>query len=181
VVILGDSITAGHGLSADQAYPAVLQEKVDAEHLNYQVVNAGVSGDTTAGGLRRVDWALSAGARVLIIALGGNDGLRGIPIKQTEANLAGIIQKARAKIPDLQIVVAGMQMPSSMGAEFARTFGAVFPKVAGENKATLIPYLLKDVGGVDKMNQDDRIHPTVEGQRKIADNVWEVLRGVLQR
>jgi acyl-CoA thioesterase-1 len=179
VVILGDSITAGYGLSPADAYPAVLQAKIDAAHLNYQVVNAGLSGDTTAGGLRRVDWALSAGAKVLIIALGGNDGLRGIPPAQTEANLAGIVQKAKAKIPGLTVLVAGMQMPASMGAEFARAFGELFPHVAKANGALLVPYLLKDVGGIEKLNQPDFIHPTAEGQRKVAENVWAVLKGVL--
>jgi acyl-CoA thioesterase-1 len=179
VVILGDSITAGYGLSPADAYPAVLQAKIDAAHLNYQVVNAGVSGDTTAGGLRRVDWVLSAGAKVLVIALGGNDGLRGIPPKQTEANLSGIIQKAKAKVPGLIVLVAGMQMPASMGVEFARAFGELFPHAAQANGALLIPYLLKDVGGIEKMNQPDFIHPTSEGQRKVAENVWAVLKGVL--
>ena len=179
MVILGDSITAGHGLSPSDAYPAVLQAKIDAAHLNYQVVNAGVSGDTTAGGLRRVDWALSAGAKVLVIALGGNDGLRGIPPKQTEANLTGIIEKAKAKVPGLVVVVAGMQMPASMGAEFARAFGELFPQVAKANGALLVPYLLKDVGGIEKLNQADFIHPTAEGQRKVAENVWAVLKGAL--
>jgi acyl-CoA thioesterase-1 len=179
VIILGDSITAGHGLSPADAYPAVLQEKIDAAHLNYQVVNAGVSGDTSAGGLRRVDWALSAGAKVLVIALGGNDGLRGIAPKQTEANLSGIIEKAKAKVPGLIVIVAGMQMPASMGAEFAKAFGELFPHVAKENGALLVPYLLKDVGGIDRMNQSDFIHPTAEGQRKVAENVWAVLKGAL--
>jgi acyl-CoA thioesterase-1 len=180
VVILGDSITAGYGLSPDEAYPAILQEKVDAAHLNYQIINAGLSGDTTAGGLRRVDWALSAGAQVLVIALGGNDGLRGIPAKTTEENLTGIIQKARAKVPGLTVIVAGMQMPASMGADFARDFGALFPRVAAENGALLVPYLLKDVGGIEKLNQPDFIHPTAEGQRIVAENVWTILRGALK-
>lgn len=180
VVILGDSITAGHGLSPSDAYPAVLQQKIDAAHLNYQVVNAGLSGDTTAGGLRRIDWALSAGAKVLVIALGGNDGLRGIAPKQTEANLDGIIERAKAKVPGLTILVAGMQMPASMGADFAKAFGEVFPRVAQAKGAVLVPYLLKDVGGVENMNQPDFIHPTAEGQRKVAENVWAVLKGVLK-
>lgn len=179
VVILGDSITAGHGLSPSDAYPAVLQQKVDAAHLNYQVVNAGVSGDTTAGGLRRIDWALSAGAKVLVIALGGNDGLRGISPKQTEANLTGIIEKAKAKVPGLVVIVAGMQMPASMGADFAKAFAELYPKVAQATGATFVPSLLKGVGGIEKLNQPDFIHPTAEGQRKVAENVWAVLHGVL--
>jgi acyl-CoA thioesterase-1 len=181
VVVLGDSITAGYGLSPSDAYPAVLQQKIDAAHLNYQVVNAGLSGDTTAGGLRRVDWALGAGAKVLVIALGGNDGLRGLSPQQTEANLNAIIQKAKAKVPGLIVVVAGMQMPASMGAEFARAFGELFPHVAKANGALLVPYLLKDVGGIERMNQPDYIHPTAEGQKKVAENVWAVLKDVLAR
>jgi len=180
VVILGDSITAGYGLSPDEAYPAILQEKVDAAHLNYQIINAGLSGDTTAGGLRRVDWVLSVGAQVLVIALGGNDGLRGIPTKQTEANLTGIIQRARAKLPGLTVIVAGMQMPASMGADFAKDFDALFSRVAAENGALFVPSLLKDVGGIEKLNQSDFIHPTAEGQRIVADNVWTTLRGALK-
>ena len=180
VVILGDSITAGYGLSPEEAYPALLQQKADAAHLDFEIVNAGLSGDTTAGGLRRVDWALSAGAKVLVVALGGNDGLRGIPTQQTAANLAGIIKEARAKAPGITVLVAGMQMPPSMGVDFARTFGALFPRVASENGAVLVPYLLQGVGGVEKLNQADSIHPTAEGQRIVAENVWSVLRGVLK-
>jgi acyl-CoA thioesterase-1 len=180
VVILGDSITAGYGLSPDDAYPAILQEKVDAGHLNYQIVNAGLSGDTTAGGLRRVDWVLRGGAKVLVIALGGNDGLRGIPTTQTEANLAGIIRKARDKVPGITVIVAGMEMPASMGADFARDFDALFAHVAAMNGALLVPYLLKDVGGIERLNQADSIHPTAEGQRIVAENVWGTLRGVLK-
>ena len=179
IVILGDSITAGYGLSREEAYPAVLQRKIDAAHLQYEVVNAGLSGDTTAGGLRRVDWALSAGAKVLVIALGGNDGLRGLPPKQTEANIAAIIKKAREKVPGITVLVAGMQMPASMGAEFAQAFGALFPHVAGENGAALIPYLLKDVGGIPSLNQPDYIHPTAAGQKIVAENVWAVLKTAL--
>jgi acyl-CoA thioesterase-1 len=180
VVVRGDSITAGYGLSQDEAYPAILQEKIDAAHLNYEVVNAGLSGDTTAGGLRRVDWALSGGAKVLVIALGGNDGLRGIPVSQTEANLDGIIQRARAKVPGLTVIVAGMEMPASMGAGFARDFDALFPRVAAGSGALLVPYLLKDVGGIERLNQPDFIHPTAEGQRIVAENVWTTLRGALK-
>jgi acyl-CoA thioesterase I len=179
IVILGDSITAGYGLSRDDAYPALLQRKVDAAHLPYEVVNAGLSGDTTAGGLRRVDWALSAGAKVLVVALGGNDGLRGLPPQQTAANLAAIIKRAREKIPGLTVLVAGMQMPASMGVDFAKAFGALFPQVAAESGAVLIPYLLKDVGGVPSLNQPDYIHPTAEGQKIVAENVWAVLKQVL--
>jgi acyl-CoA thioesterase-1 len=178
-VILGDSITAGYGLDPAQAYPAILQEKVDAAGLPFTVANAGLSGDTTAGGLRRVDWALSAGADVLIIALGGNDGLRGIPPQQTAENLAGIIQRARRKSPRISIILAGMRMPDNLGSEYVGQFDAIFPRVAAEQKVELIPFLLEGVGGIPKLNQADQIHPNVEGQKRVAQTVWQHLEKVL--
>lgn len=179
IVVLGDSITAGYGLDPQEAYPALLQKKVDAAGLPYTVTNAGVSGDTTAGGLRRVAWALGKGADVLVVALGGNDGLRGISPEQTEKNLAGIIDKAREKNPAVKVVIAGMQMPDNMGAEFTAKFKGLFSKVAAEKKATVVPFLLEGVGGIDSLNQQDRIHPTPEGQAKVAENVWKVLKDQL--
>lgn len=177
IVILGDSITAGHGLDRAEAYPALLQKKFDEAGLTREVVNAGVSGDTTAGGLRRLDWALgSKGAGILIIALGGNDGLRGIPPAETEKNLVAIIRKARAKNPAIQVILAGMRMPDNMGPEYTTAFQGLFAKVATAEKTTLIPFLLEGVGGIDALNQDDRIHPTAEGQRKIAETVWAALQ-----
>lgn len=182
LLILGDSITAGYGLDPEEAYPALLQKKIDAAKLAYTVKNAGVSGDTTAGGLRRIDWALGQeGADVLVIALGGNDGLRGISPIQTEGNLAGIIDKARAKNPALKVVIAGMEMPSNMGKEYTEAFKAVFPKVASDKKVALVDFLLAGVGGHETLNQPDRIHPTAEGQRVVAENVWKVLEGLLKK
>jgi acyl-CoA thioesterase-1 len=175
IVVLGDSITAGYGLDPQEAYPAILQKKIDAAGLPYVVANAGVSGDTTAGGLRRVTWALGQGADVLVVALGGNDGLRGIPPEQTEKNLSGIIDKAREKNASIAILVAGMQMPGNMGEEYTTKFQELFPKVARDKKADLVPFLLEGVGGIDALNQADRIHPTVEGQAKVAATVWKVL------
>lgn len=176
VVILGDSITAGYGLDPQQAYPALLQAKIDAAGLPYTVANAGVSGDTSAGGLRRVAWALGKdGADVLVVALGGNDGLRGISPEQTRGNLAGIIDKARTANPAMKIVVAGMRMPDNMGEEFTTRFQAVFPEIATAKKTALVPFLLEGVGGVESLNQVDRIHPTAAGQVKIAETVWKVL------
>ncbi len=180
VVVLGDSITAGYGLELGQAYPALLQQQIDAAGLPFTVVNAGVSGDTTAGGLRRIDWALGPGAEVLIIALGGNDGLRGIAPRQTAENLAGIIEKARAKIPGIAVIVAGMEMPSNLGREFVEAFRAIFPRLATEHAAALVPFLLEGVGGVAELNQPDLIHPTPEGQKRVAGNVWVVLEKVLR-
>jgi acyl-CoA thioesterase-1 len=180
IVVLGDSITAGYGLERHEAYPALLQKKVDEAGLGFEVANAGVSGDTTAGGLRRIEWALGQqGADVLVIALGGNDGLRGISPEQTEKNLTGIIEKARAKNPELKILIAGMQMPDNMGPKYVEAFKAIFPKVADEQKIELLPFLLEGVGGDAKLNQADQIHPTAEGQQKIAELVWEKLKGML--
>lgn len=180
VLILGDSITAGYGLDPGEAYPALLQKKIDAAALPYTVKNAGVSGDTTSGGLRRIDWALgSEGAEVLVVALGGNDGLRGIAPTQMSKNLAGIIDKARAKNPGIKVIVAGMQMPENFGAAFTSEFKAVFPEIAADKKVALVDYLLAGVGGDEKLNQPDRIHPTAEGQQIIAANVWKVLEGQL--
>jgi acyl-CoA thioesterase-1 len=176
IVVLGDSITAGYGLDPQEAYPALLQKKIDAAGLPYTVTNAGVSGDTTAGGLRRVAWALGKGADVLVVALGGNDGLRGISPDQTEKNLTGIIDKAREKNPAIKVVIAGMQMPDNMGAEFTGKFKGLFSKVAEEKKVVVVPFLLEGVGGVESLNQPDRIHPTADGQAKVADNVWKLLK-----
>lgn len=180
VVVLGDSITAGYGLDPTEAYPALLQQKVDAARLPFTIVNAGVSGDTTSGGLRRIDWALGKTAEVLIVALGGNDGLRGIPPKQTADNLSAIIARARAKTPGLSVIVAGMEMPANMGREFVEQFKALFPRVANASGAALVPFLLTGVGGVTELNQPDLIHPTAEGQKRVAENVWKVLEPVLR-
>ena len=180
IVVLGDSITAGYGLDPSEAYSALLQKKIDEASLNYSVVNAGVSGDTTAGGLRRITWALGKeGADVLLIALGGNDGLRGISPDQTEKNLTGIVQKARAKNPAMKIVIIGMQMPDNMGADYTTAFKGVFPKVATAEKTAIIPYLLEGVGGDEKLNQADRIHPTPEGQQIIAAHLWVAIKELL--
>jgi acyl-CoA thioesterase-1 len=181
IVVLGDSITAGYGLNPSEAYPAVLQQKIDAAGLPFEVVNAGLSGDTTAGGLRRLDWSLRGGADVLIVALGGNDGLRGFPPHQTASNLAGIIKRARVKVPDLEVIVAGMQMPGSFGREYVDAYRALFPQVASENRARLVPFLLEGVGGVAALNQPDYIHPTAAGQKRVAENVWKVLRPLLEQ
>ena len=179
-MILGDSITAGYGLDPAQAYPALLQQKIDAAGLPFTVANAGVSGDTTSGGLRRINWALGSGADVLIVALGGNDGLRGISPQQTAENLAGIIQRARTKSPTIAVLVAGMQMPSNMGADFVEQFRALFPRISAEQQATLVPFLLDGIGGVAEFNQADLIHPNVEGQKRVAENVWKILQKVLE-
>ena len=175
IVILGDSITAGYGLDLSQAYPALIQQKLAQAKLPFIIVNAGVSGDTTAGGLRRVAWALSKGADVLIIALGGNDGLRGISPNETKKNLLGIVRKARLKYPAIKTIIAGMQMPDNMGSEFTERFKKLFPQIATASNSYLIPFLIEGVGGDENLNQADGIHPTAEGQKVVAQNVWKIL------
>ena len=179
VVILGDSLTAGYGVESAQNYPARLQEKIDRAGLPFEVVNAGISGDTTAGGLRRIDWVLGKGAAVLVVALGGNDGLRGLAPAQTAQNLAAILQRARQRLPDVSLVLVAMKMPLSMGADFARAFEEIFPEVAARNRAVLGPFLLEGVAGNPELNQADLIHPNAQGQEKIADNLWASLHEVL--
>jgi acyl-CoA thioesterase-1 len=181
IVVLGDSITAGFGLDRSQAYPALLQHKVRENGLSFEVVNAGLSGDTTAGGLRRVQWALGAGASVCVVALGGNDGLRGVPVEQTESNLEGIIRAVRGNNPETVVIVAGMQMPLNFGREFREAFAAIFPRVAERCRTLLVPFLLEGVGGVPEMNQDDQIHPNAAGQRRVAENVWKVLEAGIKQ
>ena len=179
LVVLGDSIAAGYGLDPEQAYPSLLQEKIDHAHLPYRVVNAGVSGDTTAGGLRRVSWLLKQPVDVLLIELGGNDGLRGVNPEETEKNLQAIIDKTKAQYPTARIVIAGMQMPASMGQEFARKYRELFAIVARKNDATLVPFLLEGVGTRPELNQADRIHPTAEGHKIVAQTIWKVIEPLL--
>ncbi len=179
ILVLGDSIAAGYGLDPEEAFPALLQEKIDKSGLNYKVVNAGLSGDTTAGGLRRISWLLRQKVDVLLLELGGNDGLRGIDPDETAKNLRGIIAKVKEKNPKALIVIAGMQMPENMGKDYTTRFRGVFPTVARESNATLIPFFLEGVGGKADLNQADRIHPTAEGHRIIAATIWKVLQPVL--
>lgn len=181
IVVLGDSLAAGYGLDPSQSYPALLQKKIDAEHLNFTVVNAGLSGDTSSGGLRRIDWLLRRRLDVLVLELGGNDGLRGIPVGLTKTNLQSIIDRTKQKYPQALVVLAGMQMPPNMGAEYTAAFANVFPELAKANQAALVPFLLEGVGGKPELNQPDMIHPTAEGQHVVTDNVWKVLKPVLEK
>ena len=179
IVVLGDSIAAGSGVELSEAFPNLLQQRIDQRKLAYEVVNAGVSGDTTAGGARRMPWILKRKIDVLIIELGGNDGLRGIAPDETRANLEKIIQLAREKYPRVRIVLAGMEMPQNMGPEYTQKFREIFAEVAREQKTALIPFLLAGVGGKPELNLPDRIHPNPEGHRIVADNVWAVLEPLL--
>lgn len=181
LLILGDSLAAGFGLEPDQAFPALLQEKIDSAGLPYRVLNGGLSGDTTAGGLRRIDWLLKQKVDLLLIELGGNDGLRGITPEETRKNLLGIVSKAKEKYPKLKIVIAGMEMPPNMGEDYTKKYHEVFPDVAKQTGATLIPFLLEGVGGRAELNQPDRIHPTPEGHKIVAETIWKVLQPLLKQ
>jgi acyl-CoA thioesterase-1 len=180
VVFLGDSLSAGFGVEPREAFPALVAEKVRAANLPYQVENAGVCGDTTAGGLRRIDWLLQKKIDILVVELGGNDGLRGLPVDAMRANLQAIIDKARAKNPAVKIILAGMQIPPNLGPEYAEKFRSVYQELATRNNAVLIPFLLEGVGGLRELNQPDMIHPTAAGHRLIAETVWRVLEPILR-
>ena len=180
ILFFGDSLTAGYGLDdPSDAFPGVIQHRIDSLKLPYTVVNAGVSGETTAGGLGRIDWILKQKVDVFVLELGANDGLRGIPVKETAQNLQAITDKVKAKYPNAKLVLLGMQVPPSMGADYVTGFKDVFPKIAEKNKMALVPFLLANVGGNPKLNQADGIHPTAEGAKIVADNVWKVLKDEL--
>jgi acyl-CoA thioesterase-1 len=179
IVVLGDSLTAGYGLaSTDLAFPAVLQRRLDQAGYRFQVINAGVSGDTTAGGLRRLDWSLRGPVQILIVALGGNDGLRGIPVEEMEHNLATIIETAQAR--GIRVLLAGMEAPPNYGPAYTRAFHAAFRDLAARYRVAFLPFLLAHVAGIDALNQADGIHPTPEGAKLVADNVWGVLQPMLR-
>lgn len=180
VLFLGDSITAGYGLDISQAYPALIQQKIDAKSWPFKVVNAGQSGDTTAGGLNRIDWLLRNRIDVLFLELGANDGLRGLPADTIQKNLQAIIDRVKTKYPDAQIVIAGMKMPPNMGQSYSKQFESVFVSVAKKNNALLIPFILEGVGGIRDLNLPDGMHPTARGQQIVAVNVWKVLEPVLR-
>ena len=177
IVVLGDSLTAGLGLDPSQAYPTLLQQRIDAERLPFDVSNAGVSGDTSAGGLSRLDWAMADGATILIVALGGNDALRGLPVQELTRNLSTIIERAQAR--KIRVVLAGMEAPPNFGQGYIVSFHQVYPDLARKYQLPLVPFLLQNVAGIDTLNQRDGIHPTAEGARIVADNVWAVLRPML--
>jgi len=181
IVFFGDSLTAGYGLAdpANESYPSILQRKIDDARLAWRVVNAGLSGDTTAGGVRRVDWVLRQSADIFVVALGANDGLRGVDPAVTRANLDQILARVHERNPRAKLVVAGMQMPPEMGMNFTQQFAAVFSSVAEKNHATLVPFILDGVGGRAEFNQPDRIHPTAEGHALIAETLWKTLRPLL--
>ncbi len=177
IVALGDSLTAGLGLPRDQAYPALLQQRLNKAGLGYEVVNAGVSGDTSAGGLRRLDWALDGDVKILIVALGGNDGLRGLPPAELQKNLAAIVERAHGR--GVTVILAGMEAPPNYGRDYAVAFHRVYPALAKKYRVALVPFLLQGVAGDDALNQPDGIHPTARGAEIVADNVWTVLEPLI--
>lgn len=175
ILFFGNSITAGYGIEPSEAFPALIQEIIDSEGLNYQVINAGLSGETTASGKNRVQWVLKQKVDVFVLELGGNDGLRGISPDETRRNIQEIIDIVRAENSETLVVLAGMQIPPNMGELYASEFRQVFPDIAKANNALLIPFLLEGVGGERDLNQPDGIHPTTEGHKIVAQNVWSVL------
>jgi len=180
ILFFGTSLTAGMGLDPNDAYPAVIQEKLDSLDLPYQVVNAGLSGETTASGRNRIGWVLNQEVDIFVLELGANDGLRGIPLDETRKNLQAIIDTVGSKNPETKIILAGMQIPPNMGQEYTSEFRNIFPELAKKNNIRLIPFLLEDVAGNPELNQQDGIHPTAEGQKILAENVWEVLEPLLR-
>ncbi len=176
VVVLGDSLAAGFGVEPQEAFPALLQQKVDAAGLKWTVVNAGVSRNTSADGLARIDWLLKRKIDVLLLELGGNDGLRGLPVTAMRDNLQAIIDRVKQRYPQARIIVAGMRLPPNLGPDYTSAFRNVFPELAEKNKAALVPFLLEGVGGKPKLNQGDHIHPTAAGHKIIAETVWKILQ-----
>jgi acyl-CoA thioesterase-1 len=179
IVVIGDSLTAGLGLATGDSYPSLLQERLKTDGLDFEVVNAGVSGDTSAGGWSRVDWALQGDVRVLIVALGGNDALRGLPTEQLQQNLAQIIERAQAH--HVEVILAGMEAPPNYGRDYIVAFHKVYPALAKRYGVALVPFLLLGVAGSDALNQPDGIHPTAAGARIVANNVWAVLKPMAER
>ena len=179
ILFFGNSLTAGYGLDPAQAFPALIQQKIDSLGLPYKTVNAGLSGETSAGGKARIGWVLRQPADIFVLELGANDGLRGIELAGTRKNLQSILDSVKAKNPATQLVVAGMQMPPNLGQKYTSDFRKIFTGLAQANQAALIPFLLDNVGGIARLNQQDGIHPTAEGHRIVAENVWKVLEPLL--
>lgn len=179
IVFFGNSLTAGYGLSPSQAFPAIIQKKIDSLDLPYQVVNAGVSGETSSGGKTRIDWILRQPVDVFVLELGANDGLRGIPLSATRENLQAIVDKVKAKNPGVKLLFAGMQIPPNMGQQYTTEFKNIYTELSKKNEMALVPFLLEGVGGEPELNQEDGIHPTAEGHRIVAANLWRELEKLL--
>ena len=179
ILFFGHSLTAGYGLEPDESFPSLIQEKIDSLQLPYKVINAGLSGETTAGGKERINWLLKQKIDVFVLELGANDGLRGIPVAETKSNLQSIVDQVKAKYPGAKMVMAGMEVPPNMGSTYASDFRQIFKDIAEKNNMALVPFLLNNVGGIAELNQADGIHPTAKGQKILAENVWEVLKDKL--
>jgi len=180
ILCFGDSITAGYGLDDENdAFPALLQQKIDSLELSYTVVNSGLSGETSAGGKSRIEWVLNQAISIFILELGANDGLRGVPLSETRANLQAIINAVQKKRPETTIILAGMELPPNMGQAYTSEFRSIFSDLAAKNNLKFIPFILKDVGGIEALNQDDGIHPNVEGHKIVAETVWETLKPIV--
>lgn len=179
IVFYGNSLTAGYGLSPSQAFPALIQKKIDSLDLPYQVINAGVSGETSSGGKTRIDWILREPVDIFVLELGANDGLRGTPLSETKKNLQDIIDIVKAKYPNIKLVFAGMEIPPNMGQAYTTEFRNIYTDLAAKNNMTLIPFLLQGVGGEPDLNLEDGIHPNEEGHRIVAENVWMQLKKLL--
>ncbi|MDX1590753.1 MAG: arylesterase [Balneolaceae bacterium] len=176
ILFFGDSITAGYGLDEGRAFPALIQQRIDSLGLQYEVINSGLSGETSAGGLRRIDWVLQQHVDIFVLELGGNDGLRGIDPQSTLRNLQGIMDRVKATYPDATIILTGMESPPNMGESYTSEFRSIYGELAEANDVIFLPFILEGVAGDPELNLPDGIHPTAEGHRILADNVWEVLR-----
>jgi acyl-CoA thioesterase-1 len=180
VLFFGTSLTAGYGIDPERAYPALIQQKIDSAGLGYRVINAGLSGETSAGARRRADWLFQQPVSVLVLETGANDGLRGLPPDSLRANIQAILDRAKRMRPAPKLVLVGMRIPPNYGRAYTQQFESIYPELAKSNGAVLIPFLLEGVGGVTSLNQADGVHPTAEGQRKMAETVWRVLEPVLR-
>jgi acyl-CoA thioesterase-1 len=179
ILFFGNSLTAGYGLDVSEAFPALIQAKIDSLKLPYRVVNAGLSGETSAGGKNRIGWLLRQKVDVFVLELGANDGLRGIPVKETVKNLQDIIDSVKTKNPETKMIMTGMQVPPNMGSTYSTEFRNIFAGLAKKNNMALVPFILEGVGGVTELNQGDGIHPTAPGHRIVAENIWQVLKPLL--
>ncbi len=179
IVFYGNSLTAGYGVSPSEAFPSIIQKKIDSLNLPYNVINAGVSGETSSGGKTRIDWILREPVDIFVLELGANDGLRGTPLSETKKNLQDSIDKVKAKYPETKLVFAGMEIPPNMGQAYTTEFRNIYTELAAKNKMILIPFLLEGVGGEPELNQADGIHPTAEGHLIVAENVWKQLEKLL--
>lgn len=181
ILFFGNSLTAGYGLDdpSSESFPSLIQARIDSLDLRYKAINAGLSGETTAGGKGRIGWLLKTRVDIFVLELGANDGLRGVPVKETERNLQAIVDSVKHKYPNAKLVLLGMQVPPNMGGQYAREFNDVFPAIAEKNQMVLVPFLLKNVAGIPRLNLQDGIHPTAEGQKILAENVWEKLKTIL--